>query len=97
MAGSGTAVLDFGAFPGKADATVAVTGQTGILSGSIIGAWILPIATADHSADEHAVEALKVDAEAIIAGTGFTIHGFAEPSGQSTRRYGTFTCAWAWA
>lgn len=76
MGAQGTAVLDFGAFPGKSDASVAVTGQTGILSGSLVEAWIRPVATADHSADEHMVETLKVVAGNIVVGTGFTIYGF---------------------
>lgn len=75
MGAQGTATLDFGAFPGKSDASVAVTGQAGILSGSLVEAWILPAATADHSADEHLVETLKVVAGNISAGTGFTIYG----------------------
>jgi hypothetical protein len=75
MSTQGTATLDFGAFPGSSHATVAVTGQAGILSGSFVEAWILPAATADHTSDEHLVETLKVVAADIIAGTGFTIHG----------------------
>jgi hypothetical protein len=73
---TGTATLDFGAFPGKSDASVAVTGQGSIASGSLVGAWIRPVATADHTADEHLVESLAVNAGNIIAGTGFTIYGF---------------------
>lgn len=72
---TGTATLDFGAFPGKSDTSVAVTGQTGIVAGSLVEAWIRPVATADHSADEHMLETLKVFAADIVAGTGFTIYG----------------------
>lgn len=72
----GTATLDFGAFPGTSDTSVAVTGQTGIVAGSIVQAWIRPAATADHTADEHMAETLKVFAGNIVAGTGFTIYGF---------------------
>lgn len=75
MGASGTATLDFGAFPGSTDASVAVTGQTGILSGSLVEAWIFPGATADHSADEHLVESLRVVAGNVSAGVGFTIYG----------------------
>jgi hypothetical protein len=75
MSGTGTALLDFGAFPGASDATVAVTGQAGIVAGSLVEAWILPAATADHSADEHFVEPLRVMAGNIVAATGFTIYG----------------------
>ena len=72
----GTAVLDFGAFPGKSDASVDVIGQGGIVAGSVVSAWLRPAATADHTADEHMVETIKVFAGNIIAGTGFTIYGF---------------------
>ena len=73
---TGTATLDFGAFPGASDASVAVTGQASIVAGSLVEAWIRPVATADHSADEHMLETIKVFAANIVAGTGFTIYGF---------------------
>lgn len=73
---SGIATLDFGAFPGASDASVAVTGQTNIVAGSLVEAWLRPVATADHSADEHMLETLKVFAHTIVPGTGFTISGF---------------------
>ena len=73
---TGTATLDFGAFPGKSDASVAVTGQAAIVAGSLVEAWIRPVATADHTADEHMLETLKVFAGNIVAATGFTIYGF---------------------
>ena len=76
MGAQGTATLDFGAFPGQSDASVAVTGQANIASGSLVEAWIHPVATADHSADEHMLETLKVFAGNISAGVGFTIYGF---------------------
>jgi hypothetical protein len=72
----GTATIDFGAFPGSSHATVIVTGQAGIVAGSVVQAWIRPVATADHSADEHMLETLKVHASSIVAGTGFTVNAF---------------------
>lgn len=74
MGASGTATLDFGAFPGASDASAVVTGQTGIASGSLVEAWLRPAATADHTADEHWVETIRVVAGNIVAGTGFTIY-----------------------
>jgi hypothetical protein len=71
----GTATLNFGAFPGGSDASVAVTGQAAILAGSLVEAWLFPTATADHTADEHWVETIKVSAGNVVAGTGFTIYG----------------------
>ena len=72
----GTATVDFGAFPGSSHATVVVTGQAGIVAGSVVQAWIRPVATADHSADEHMLETIRVHASSIVAGTGFTINAF---------------------
>lgn len=75
MGAQGTATLDFGAFPGKSDASVAVTGQAGILSGSLVEAWIEPADTVEHTHDEHLVETLSVKAGSVVAGTGFTVYG----------------------
>jgi len=70
----GTTTVNFGAFPGTTDTSVTVTGQAGIVSGSLVEAWIRPEATADHTADEHFVEKLMVVAGNIVPGTGFTIY-----------------------
>lgn len=74
MGAQGTTTIDFGAFPGGSDASVAVTGQAGITGTSLVEAWLLPAATADHTADEHVVETIKVMAGNIAAGTGFTVY-----------------------
>lgn len=74
MGAQGTTTIDFGAFPGGSDASIAVTGQASILAGSLVEAWLFPAATADHSADEHVVETIKVVAGNVVAGTGFTIY-----------------------
>jgi hypothetical protein len=95
MSAQGTVTLDFGAAPGVSDATVAVTGQTGILAGSLVEAWILPAATTDHSADEHLVENLRVFAGNIVAGTGFTVYGNIQQSYEG-RLYGKWNIAWVW-
>lgn len=72
---TGLAVLDFGGFPGATDALVTVTGQAGIVAGSVVEAWARLQDTADHSADEHWVENLQLYAGTILAGIGFTIYG----------------------
>jgi hypothetical protein len=72
---TGTAEIDFGAFPGSTHATVAITGQTSIVAGSIVHAWIRPSTTTDHSSDEHIMAPLDIIAADIVAGTGFTVHG----------------------
>lgn len=76
MGAQGTATLNFGAFPGASDASVAVTGQAGIVGSSLVEAWIRPVATADHTDTEHMLETFQVFAADIVAGTGFTVYGF---------------------
>lgn len=76
MGAQGSTTIDFGAFPGKSDASVVITGQAGILSGSLVEAWLRPVDTADHLADEHMVETMNIFAGSIVAGTGFTIYAF---------------------
>lgn len=71
---TGTTTVNFGAFPGSSDTSVAVTGQATIASGSFVEAWITPTATADHTADEHFAETIQVMAGNVVAGTGFTIY-----------------------
>lgn len=108
----GTATLDFGAFPGASDAKVVITGQAAIVAGSTVKAWLRPVATADHTADEHLVETMAVTAGTIVAGVGFTIYGvntsvLNEPvevrpdrgviGGGGTRIYGTWSVSWMWA
>ena len=109
MGAQGTSTLDFGAHPGTYHATVAVTGQAGIVAGSLAEAWIRPEATADHTSEDHMVGVLRVVAADIIAGTGFTIHGFTDSdsyqapghggtpaSPQNSGLTGQWSVAWAW-
>jgi hypothetical protein len=109
----GQTTVNFGAFPGSSDTSVTITGQTSIASGSRVFASITPVATADHSADEHVVETIDVYAGNIVAGTGFTIYaknnsqlnepvylgrgGERQGGGKGTRLYGQFTVNWQWA
>jgi hypothetical protein len=82
MGAQGTAVIDFGSWPGKTDTSVVISGQAGIVSGSLIEAWLLPTDTGTlgtdtfHSHDEHLVARLKITAGSIVAGTGFTVYAF---------------------
>lgn len=97
MGAQGTATLDFGAFPGSSFASVNVTGQAGIVSGSLVEAWLRPVDTADHRADEHMLETIQVFAANIVAATGFTIYGV--DSGQVAKTgmlYGLWSVAWVW-
>jgi|SRR5215475_905586 len=77
MGAQGSTTLTFGAFPGSSNTSVAVTGQTSILTSSLVEAWIFPLLTSDHSADEHIVDPPMITAGNIVAGTGFTIYAVA--------------------
>ena len=100
------AILDFGAFPGSSDCSLAITGQAAITATSAVEAWIVPVATTDHSSDEHLIEKLRVFAGNIVAGTGFTIYliddnRLPEPStsqfkGSSPKVYGKWSVNWVW-
>lgn len=90
---AGSAVVNFGAFPGSPDAQVAIIGQTGITAGSIVQAFIMPVTTVDHSIEEQMLEPLKVYAANIVPGTGFTIYAFADRD----RLYGRFNVGWRWS
>jgi hypothetical protein len=70
----GVAIVDFGAFPGASDASVAVTGLSTILATSAVIVKVTPKASTDHTADEHWVESIDVCAGNIVVGTGFTIY-----------------------
>jgi hypothetical protein len=96
----GTATIDFGALPGGSDASVVVTGQTGIAANSSVEAWVVPTANADHNADEHIVEGLRIYAGNIVPGTGFTIYAIHDHgetlTGSDHFAWGDFSLAWAW-
>lgn len=76
MGAQGTVELDFGAFPGVSDASIAVA-QAGVSNHptSLAEAWLIPVATADHLADEHLIETIRVFAGPCVAGVGFTVYG----------------------
>ena len=101
--------MNFGSAPGGYEASVAVTGQAGIVGGSLVEAWVFPTATADHSADEHLIDPPRVIAGNVVAGTGFTIYAYAQPgyamndpepgrgvTQDSPKSYGQWTVAWVW-
>ena len=72
---SGLATVNFGAFPGaqSAQTTIALSGPAN--PSAVVDVWIEPIATADHSADEHAVDPPLVSAQ--IVGSNLVINAFA--------------------
>lgn len=93
---TGSATVDFGAFPGSPEASVSIAGQTAILSGSIAQAWIRAVATADHSEDEHRCEPIAVTVGAVTAGQGFSI-SLKPTELKAPRLYGSWSVAWMWS
>lgn len=94
MANKGTAIIDFGTFPGSNEATVVVTGESAILAGSLCDAWIRSAATADHSVNDHAWAAALIGLSTGIptAASGFPIYARSQ-----YKMIGTFNLDWAWA
>lgn len=77
---SGTALLDFGAFPGSPQASLVVASPNILNPLAQIDAWVLPAATADHTSDEHLIDPPRVAAINTTPGTSFTLYAF--PSGR---------------
>lgn len=59
MGAQGTATLNFGAFPGSSVTSVDVAAP-GIISTSAVEAWIRPVATVDHTAEDHIIVPMRV-------------------------------------
>ena len=90
----GTATVDFGAFPGTNEASIAVTGQGSITTNNRAIATIpADGTTADHTASDHkyAAALIALTCDTPIAGTGFTIFARCLDKMQ-----GTFTLNWAY-
>lgn len=93
----GTTTINFGAFPGALDASVTITGGA---TGTLGEAWIVPVATADHSVDEHILAAPTIRAAA-PSGGNLTIYGVAQSgegagarNASAPRCYGLWTVGW---
>lgn len=89
----GTTTVDFGAFPGKAQARTTITGQAAILTTNVVDARIKCELSADHSAEEHGIEDFEVQAQDITAGVGFPI--VVRP--RVGRCYGVYNVSWTWS
>lgn len=87
---SGTAVLDFGAFPGVTEASVTVS-DGGVNTDSIITASLAGEATATHTVADHALAASLIGLVVgnIVEGVSFTIY-----ASTPERLTGTFNVNW---
>lgn len=94
MATTGTATIDFGAFPPTDFATVAVTGQGSIIATSQVEVWIMGSTTTDNDEEDHmmAQHYMEVVPSIPRAGDGFDIYAFVL-QGRTT---GTYKLQWVW-
>jgi hypothetical protein len=91
---TGTATLDFGAWPGSNEASVAVTGQASILSTSKADAYVMADDTSsDHTASDHRYfeTFASLSCGTPTAATGFTIHARSHH-----KLTGTWAVRWVW-
>lgn len=91
---SGVAVIDFGAFPGTQEASVAVTGQSTITVTSLPLAYFRSNGNiGDHNPSDHKYVQLyaTLSVSTPVAGVGFTIHATSEYQLQ-----GQFQVQWSW-
>ena len=88
-----TAQIDFGAGLHTSEVNLVVTGQTGISSTSVVRCNLEPVATSNHTVEDHRYAAtfIAVTADTIVNGTGFTIR--ARTLYPMT---GIFTVRWTW-
>lgn len=90
---TGKIEIDFGGGLGSNEASVAVTGQTAILTTSYAEAWIMAEASTEHTASDQAYAALFMATTCgpATAGVGFTIQA------RSTEKLrGRFKISWVW-
>ena len=91
---TGTATISFGSAPGANTTSVAVTGQSAILSTAKCDAYFMASdTTSDHTANDHlyAAALMTLVCGSVSAGTGFTINAVSVH-----KLTGTFTVRWVW-
>jgi hypothetical protein len=78
----GYAIIDFGGIPGTNIVSTVVTGQTNILTTSMVNLFMMADTTVSgalgHNAEEHKIVPIKLTAGNFLAGTGFTIYAETE-------------------
>lgn len=91
--GIGQAVIDFGAWPGSNEASVTVTGQTGISASTPVEAWLMAEASGTHTLQDatYAARFISLTCSA-PSGTSFTIYARSEHKLQ-----GQFAVRFVWA
>lgn len=91
--GQGTVIIDFGAFPGNQEASVAFA-DAAVSAGSKVEAYVMAgDSTADHTADDHKYLSLLADFTAEpTAGVGGVVYGRS-----LMQMVGTFQLRYVWA
>ena len=90
---TGSAIINFGAFPGSNTTSVVVTGQSSIISTSTVTAFMMADTTSDHTASDHqyASSLISLTCGTIVLGVGFTINATCLDDMQ-----GTFNVRFIW-
>jgi hypothetical protein len=91
---SGTALVNFGSFPGNNEASITVTGQGSILNTSKVNVFISADATSsDHTASDHRYLStfIGISTSTPTPSTGFTIY-----VRSIHKLQGTYTLNWVW-
>ena len=90
----GSAVIDFGAWPGSNEASAAVTGQASILATSGAEAYLMAEAAGTHTAADARYAALLIglSCSVPVAADGFTIY-----ARSLHKMQGQFAVRWVWA
>lgn len=91
---TGTATVSFGSTPAS-EASVTVTGQSGITTGSFAEAFMMGDSTSDNDVTDHkfAGVSFRIVCSDLVAGTGFTIYA-TTTAGLAT---GDFQIKWVWS
>jgi len=90
----GSTTITFGTAPGSSTGSATVTGQTGLLAGSRIRAWMQG-STADFNEYEHSTVLpllVGLGISDVVAGTGFTIQAATQE-----RLTGSIAVNWEWS
>lgn len=92
--GTGTATINFGAYPGSNEASVVVTGIAAIGASAKAEAFFMRSTSADHTANDHSYAAMLTGLSCgdVVAATGFTIY-----ARSSEKLTGQWTLNYVWA
>ena len=91
MSTQGSVEVDFGS-GGAFEASVDVSGQTGLTTAGLVDAWLTMKATTDHSIDEHRIEDIEIRAGNVATGS-FTVYA---RSPRGFKLFGKWNVAWVW-